>query len=321
MASPITTEGFRVQAQPGINYLDPRLLAPAYSDLVPAIGRGLGVGNQVIQIAEDARMRPYREQLAQLQVQNQQNELGMAPLMRDLRLAQIAEAQQNAATPRIIPGDTQIIDETQFYPAALDEFGSPTGEGERVVGDLIQIQNQREVGPGGVITNRQVRGTIKTAAQRELDDRIAQANIDYRNTLAEAATLRAENDRIKADAARARAEAIQNNPSVGFVDVKKNDGKTYRQYFAKADPTRIIHEVDRGEIGGDIINFGGLTVQPRSAAPVADTGIDPDIAALAGLGTALPAAGAVRVTTKAERDALPVGTRYIGPDGREYTKK
>lgn len=34
-----------------------------------------------------------------------------------------------------------------------------------------------------------------------------------------------------------------------------------------------------------------------------------------------PAAGTVRVTSKAERDALPKGTKYIGPDGKSYIKQ
>jgi hypothetical protein len=34
-----------------------------------------------------------------------------------------------------------------------------------------------------------------------------------------------------------------------------------------------------------------------------------------------PAAGPVKVSTKEERDALPVGTVYVAPDGKVYTKK
>lgn len=34
-----------------------------------------------------------------------------------------------------------------------------------------------------------------------------------------------------------------------------------------------------------------------------------------------PTAAAVKVGTKAERDKLPPGTRYVGPDGKEYVKK
>lgn len=42
-----------------------------------------------------------------------------------------------------------------------------------------------------------------------------------------------------------------------------------------------------------------------------------------GAGATQPAAaaGPVTVTTKAERDALPVGTSYVGPDGKIYIKK
>jgi hypothetical protein len=38
-------------------------------------------------------------------------------------------------------------------------------------------------------------------------------------------------------------------------------------------------------------------------------------------GSAAAPEGIARVSTKAERDALPAGTQYIGPDGKSYTKR
>jgi hypothetical protein len=165
----VNTGGFQVQARPGIDYVDPRLMAAGYDRIIPALGQGIGVGNNLSQIAEAAQMRPMRRRLAEISVQQAEADLANTPLKQRQLLAQIANAEQNAAIPTIIPGTSFIEDQTRLYPAALDEDGRPTGEGERVIGDLIQITDEDVYGPGGTKTTRQVRKTLKTAADREAE--------------------------------------------------------------------------------------------------------------------------------------------------------
>jgi hypothetical protein len=57
----------------------------------------------------------------------------------------------------------------------------------------------------------------------------------------------------------------------------------------------------------------------EQAAP--PTGAGPTAPGPKASGAPAPASGPVQVKSKEERDALPAGTRYIGPDGKTYTKR
>jgi hypothetical protein len=262
------------------------------------MSRGAALGQQFINIADDAQMRPIRQQLAGISLQEAQNRLALAPLEQQLAALRLGEAQQRSAIPEFITEGVDIVGgDRRLSPvdpsATFENFQISEAYAPRE-----RVTRGREVLAGGEVRPVTKRETLNTAAeiqrQAERDILASQAEArlgrnqdslsELRAAQAAAATVRAENDRIKADAARMRAELLQNNPSVGFVDVKKADGRTYRQFFQKQQPNKILHEIDRGEIGGDIINFGGLTVspgvQPRASAAPA---VDADVAALAGL--------------------------------------
>lgn len=71
-------------------------------------------------------------------------------------------------------------------------------------------------------------------------------------------------------------------------------------------------------------NTGQPVVSTTRKVPVGATGLPTgaaDDTGAAAVPTAATATGPVRVSTKAQRDALPIGTRYLGPDGKAYIKQ
>lgn len=319
----INTSGFQVQARPGIEYVDPRLMAPAYSNIIPAARSGFEFG-------ESVRMAPLRQQLADIQLQEAENRLAMSPLEQQLAALRLGEMQQQAAIPEfvtegvdIVGGDRRLAAVDINAPFESFEIAEDFAPKERVV------RGQRVLAGGGVepFERRETLATPADLRRQAASDKLAAqaeqrlaANQEslsaYRTAQAEIAALRAENDRIKANAAMQRAETLENNPSYGFVDVKRADGKTYRQYFIKSDPTRIVHEVDRGEQSSSIFMPGGTVTVSGGGDALRN------LAGKYGATGAAPASsGPVAVRTKAERDALPSGTEYIGPDGKKYIKR
>jgi hypothetical protein len=106
MPSPITTSGFSVQNMPNVQFADPRLMVPQYSNIIPAISQGAGLYNQLSQI-------PIQRQLQQLQLQEAQNRLAQAPIEQQLAALRLGEAQQQAAIPQFVPQSVDIIGGTK----------------------------------------------------------------------------------------------------------------------------------------------------------------------------------------------------------------
>ncbi len=351
------TAGFQVQERPRLDYMDPRLLTPNLTGLLPAAQQGLGLYGSLQQIADEAQARPTRQQLLQIQLQEAQNRMGMAPLDQQLRLAQISEAQQNAAVPRLIPGDITIEDQTRVFPAALDEIGNRTGPSDTVIGDLVEIQSAREVGPGGIITPRTVRKTIKTAEQREAESAKQAASIRATDALAgqrargkdfeSTALIQSYNDAIDAGDAelaqlfKARLDKLNAPP--GILSPGTAFTRRVEQLAADAGVTLAIatqlaqtSEGMQALAQAAVANkaaarspFGApqVTAAQRnllSGAPVAAPApaVEAPVFEETITETLGPVSGApVVVRTKAQRDALPVGTQYVGPDGQTYIKK
>lgn len=356
----INTGGFQVQNMPRVDFADPRLLTANLSGIIPAAQQGLGFYNGLQQIADEAQARPTRQQLLQIQLQDAQNRLGLAPLERDLRMAQISEAQQNAATPRLIAGDVMIEDGTKEYPAAFDEFGVRTGPSETVIGDLVEVQSGREIGPGGVVTPRTVRKTLKTAEQRQNEATKQAASIRASDALAgqrargkefeSTALIQSYNDALEAGddevAALYKSRIDKLNAAPGLLAPGTAYNRRVEQLAADAGITlAAAQELAKTPAGAEALAqaavankaaarspFGAPALSaeqkelirgggPPAAAPAPVAAPAPAFSEV--VNTALgPAPGApVAVRTKAERDALPPGTQYIGPDGQTYIKK
>jgi hypothetical protein len=267
MASPITTSGFAIQERLNPQYLDPRQLAPRYDAIIPALGQGLGVAGQFAQLYDEAQMRPIRQRLQQLQIQEAEGRAALRPLEQQRRRIELSQPIERvvgggiSSVPRFSPiqsvgDDGQVITET------------PAGE------DIFSVEEVEVTDP---VTGRKSvaqRRTRPLLTMEQADNQ--QSLIESREAAANAATERlrltgerdaakAENDRIKADASRVRAELLASNPGVSYVDVKREDGRTIRQYFPKGEPGRIIHEIDRGELGAEDFLTTLLRQQTRTA--------------------------------------------------------
>jgi hypothetical protein len=277
---------------------------------------------------ENARARPLREQLAQIQLQEAQNRLAMAPLEQQLAALRLGEAQQQAAIPQFITENVDIVGGDQQLRAVNPDAPFADFQITEEFAPRQRVTRGQEVLAGGVVRPGERRETAADLQRQAASDRLAAsaesrlaANQEslalYRQAQAETARMKAENDGLK-------ARFLENNPAVGFVDVKRSDGKTYRQYFPKTDPTKIIHEVDRGEIGGDnFFNFYGR--QPASASPAAPiaSSIDAEVdAILSGAGKpATPAVpGPVATLTVEQARVAPAGTIFLGIDGKKRQK-
>lgn len=204
MASPITTTGFSVQERLNPVMADPRLFGRGYDAVFPAFNQGLGAAGALSQLVEDAQMRPVRRQLAQIQLEDASARRRLLPL-------QIAEMERELAIPKVINGDVAIEDLTRVYPAALDEAGNRTGEPDREVGDLVQVQQVREFGPGGIETPRTIRKILKTAEQRMAEEAANAARIRASDALA---------------GQRARGPSYESTTLIGLIDDAEANGDT-----------------------------------------------------------------------------------------------
>lgn len=127
MPSPISTSGFEVRAQPGINYPDPRLMAPAYGDIIPSVRQGLGLFGDIQQIQD-------------------------APMARRLKLAQIQEAEQNAAFPRELVTGSRYIGGAEMqspYDIVATEEGQEPNVPKKIYKDRSIEETGIRYGPGG----------------------------------------------------------------------------------------------------------------------------------------------------------------------------
>ena len=117
----IATQGFGVQAQPGINYLPANQLVPNLSNIVPAASQGAGLVSQLSQIQNEAQLAPVRRALQQIQLQDAQNKLSLFPGEQQLQQIHVATAGQPIETPQgvslaqiarpVAPEDTPALDE------------------------------------------------------------------------------------------------------------------------------------------------------------------------------------------------------------------
>ena len=357
MASPITTGGFQVQAQPGIRLLAPEVFSSGAGNILPSVSRGLSLAGQLQQIQDEAQARPINRQLQQIKLQEAQARLAQLPIEQQLQQIAVGEAEKRAALPGIIPGDVTIEDTTKVYPTALDELGNRTGPDDVVPGDLVQITEEQVIGPGGVITPRQVRKTLKTAEQRAAEAEKQAATIRATDALAaQRGTPKAfeydvlvqkrdqalqEGDEEAAALYENRLQRLSTLPSLiptgttyarqvekmaaeaGVTLEQANKlSKTPEGMEALASAAASRKAAARGTFGPQELTSAQRTLlRPSVTSVVAPV---EEIGEAEAITTTPPAVdileAPVVVTSKAQRDALPIGTRYINPKGQISTK-
>lgn len=355
MASPITTSGFQVQERPGINYLPASSFTPNYGSIMPAMSAGLGAYGQLQQIADEAQARPIRQKLQQIQLQEAQARLAQLPVEEQLRQIQLGEAQKDAAIPRQIAGD--ITFEDVVNPAdlpALDETGARTGP--IPMGDLVKIQNLQRVGPGGVTTPDTIRTVVKTSAEREADAAKQAAALEATRALSDqrskgkefetTALIQGYQDALDSgdDQAAALYKSLLDRKSMapGILPTGTVFGREVEKNAARIGITvEQASQLAATAIGASamaklaqqqaVIKSGRSFIPPSlRLTPAEQAAIDgvqgapaaapagrvaPAVESLTPAGDILP-----RPQTKAERDKLPDGTKYIAPDGKTYIK-
>lgn len=179
---PATTQGFQIQNMPRVDYQPVSALTPAYGNILPSAGQGLGLFEQYDKIGDNAITDPLHQQLLAAQVQDMRNRAAMAPLEQQLRLAQISEAQQNAAVPHQFADNVGItggVNVPQISSPAGTPFENITFKDSYL--PEIKTTTGREIGAGGVVkpytknemllTGEQVRAAAaKVAEQKALQD-------------------------------------------------------------------------------------------------------------------------------------------------------
>jgi hypothetical protein len=176
--TPITTSGFQVQAQPGMNYLPASQLVGNLSGILPAASQGASLVSQLAQIQDQAQAEPLRRQLQQIQLQEAQNRLAQAPIAQQIQLAQLAHANQ--PLERVLGTDIQRlprINSPEDSPA-LDANGNPTfAEGDTNY-DLTPIQRVEVTDPRTGLVNIEQRKLTPLATAETLGDRSDKIEIE-----------------------------------------------------------------------------------------------------------------------------------------------
>lgn len=182
---PITTNGFQVQARPGLQYLPASQMVGNLSGILPAASQGAAFDSQLSQIQNEAQAAPIRQALQRIQLQDAQNKLSQFPQQQALALAQLQNIQKTGAAPlKDLEGITlQGGDQTE-YPSALDENGDRTGPSSFVTNPLVKIQEETKYGPGGVASQGQESTMLKTADQIDAERAHAAATIRASDALA-----------------------------------------------------------------------------------------------------------------------------------------
>lgn len=266
---------------PNVQFADPRLLGGNLGSIVPAASQGMELYSQIDKAGDEAYSGPIKRRLQQLQLQEAQQKIASLPLEQQLKLAQIAEAQQNAAVPREVIDQITPEDTTQEFQTALDENGQRTGEPEKVVGDLYQIETGTRYGANGVQTPFTRKKLVKDAESRVLEQRRVEDLDQYRTGLVDVQRLKAELTKAKLD-----------NPNYQKLGYGVNEAG-HVVYTLRNTKTGEIEHVDSGNapvqsglagaftavLGGGTATAQKLTV-PAVAAPVAAVGVDADTQAL-----------------------------------------
>lgn len=344
MPSPITTSGFQVTARPGIDYVDPRSMAPAYDKVIPSISQGLGTVGQFAQIMDEAKMSPLRRRLAQIQIQDAEARLALAPIEEQMAVARLQEAQQNAAVPHVLADTVELSGgERRLAPRNLDAgFGNI--QFDESYTPRVRTTTGREIGAGGAVTPFSRTETLATAAQVEADAIKQNAAIKAQEALA------AQRGREKAFESEAMIRGYQEALDAGDEETaamykklleRKSmapgilpTGTVYGRELEKTAarigiPVERIAEIAENPLGASaisklsqqqaIIKAGRSFIPPNLRLSASEQAVIDGVAATE---AETPKGDQLaRPKNKAEYDVLPSGTKYVGPDGKTRIKK
>lgn len=232
-----------------------QLANPSYFNSGSSLAAGLGAG---VDLAGQ-----YQQQ--QLRRAQAERDAMMAPIQIELYKAQLAQAQQKAAMPDIVWGDSRIVDNSMMNPAppepVLDSAGQPVigFDGQPLMqstprqvmeyGDIVRESTGTEYLPGGATRPTTKKETLKLAAERKAEGQNRESLIAQREAGAKAAEERlriqeqlgAERLRIQEELGRAKIE----------VDTMKAELAQAKAEAALADPK--WRTVSSGEKNGQLV--------------------------------------------------------------------
>lgn len=217
----LQSQGFQLGVMPQLGQIDPRLFNTS-GQLIGGFQSGLGAYGALQNISDEAVARPVRNRLRDIQLANAESALALAPLEDQRRRITLAQPIE-----RVIAGGLEEVPRYELQPmfdeegvAVLDRNGQQRME--RPAGaDVFATETIEVIDPATgrkqTVTRRtKPTQTLEQAAlaadQADYRDQIAAIRLQQAATQSEAATAKAENDRIKADAIAARAEAALNDP-------------------------------------------------------------------------------------------------------------
>jgi hypothetical protein len=308
----------------------------------------MGLVGQFQQIQDEAKMRPIRAALAQIQLANQQQALQDAPLSRQLRLAQISEAQQNAAVPHQIIDSVTLSGGTPNLVVAdpnadfADYQISKDGYTPR-----IRTTSGSSIGAGGIASPFERTETLATGEQvaREIatSEALNASRLNQGSKTYEFDQLKQKMDAAAADGDaegaafyKARMDKLTSAP-VAWVTTKSSvdaDGNLILNQINKA--TGELREVPTGrkpslsERQLMMMQFTGgapvAVVAPPAVAPAAvaradvAAGVSADAQALIDRAAGTLTAAAIPTLTVEQARIAPINTDFIGTDGKKRHK-
>lgn len=272
MPSPIQTGGFQVQAQPGISYLDPRLFAGGLTEIIPNIGRGASMVGGLYDMQENAQLRPTRAALANIELQEAENRMAMAPLERKLASLRLGEAQQRAAIPSEIVESVDIIGGGKrlapLNPSASFEDFTIMEE----FAPKVKRTGGTRVAAGGALTPFMRDETLLTAEeikrQNRRDDIALMA--EGRRVREQASTASARSQRLALDVEKAKSpdfsKAREGLDSEGRLVTVLFNKKTGEQITIPTDLVPIKSESEAIQIINALTGGGEPKVDPKDTA-------------------------------------------------------
>lgn len=331
----ITTSGFRPTVLPGIEYPDARLYASNIGQVIPQAMQSAG---NLMQIVQQAKEAPIRQQIMQLQIQGQQ---------LAAKRAQLESAIMSR--PVYTPMGSTIQDVTR--PSNLAPEDTPADYQPPV--DVVSMDKFSKFDPlTGISTEETRQGKpIMTAEQIKNQDSLIEARnqLDaYRDQLNELTRQRneahAQYEAVRAQAFLAAAQNPKNHYRQGI------DPVTGRQIYQVLGPDgTILHSIDSGLLsaqpswqtvilglnqssGNSATSIPGLA--PQGATPAlspqatqAVPQVDASFSAFDDLYTKGGKKASVSVSvdltkpiTPEQAGKLPKGTRFQGQDGIWRTK-
>lgn len=208
---------------PGISYPDVRLMTPNLGGLVPAAREGVGLAQILAQIGEEARQRPLRQRLAEIQLAEAENRLQMAPI-------QLAQLQQDAAIPKEIVEGVRLAGGEQALRAVNPEADFANFQIEKAYTPLEEIVTGQRIGAGGVITPFEKRVTKKTGAMVAAEaDKRAMDRARQDAAIKASDALASQRERGKEFESEALIQGLQNAEAEGDEDT----AALYRQLLGR----------------------------------------------------------------------------------------